>query len=341
MSTTDIIAEMYSRPSLASSTASRIETGAKHMQQCRISFSHLLNFLNGDDDQMLRRKELYCVHKDEVIIGVGDALLKNSPSFSRSAYPLIISTMAKQDNSYVYACYNFYYTYALNEYIGGMVIEAIDTHLSDEEVYQNGLIPRNTDEIDKLQHTRKAFVDMRAVGISTTQGFAHHNSGDTMSTVMIMGLHTTMNGAYPMETGDIVMWYWDFEVPLFDTKTGQRVHKKNYLLLDNDLIIDKKQFHVMKQRANIVQQFTNMFVDTLTEPFDPTPVANGTLPQAEKRRKFHDRQQVMGEKGIARIKPYVFNEHGTHPDCRRVFAVAMSSARPFEMVDIRISRQSL
>lgn len=329
-----VISEMYSRPSLASSTASRIETGAKHMQQCRISFAHMLNFLDGDSEQMCKHKELYCMHKDEIAVGVGNSLLKNSPSFNRSVYPFVVSTMgAVNPLALLYKTYNFYNTYALNEELGEICVDAIEEFI--ENTTDHGHSKEDADRV------RKCFVDMRSVGVTTTQGYAHHNSGDTMSTVMIMGLHTTMNGAYPIETGDDVMWYWDFETEALDERTGQRnLPGDNYRADGTKLFYNGKEYDTVTQRNEIKNELV-LAMHGVSGEYNPKAPDRGALPEAGKRRKFHDRQQVMGRKPIARIKPFVFDKNGSHPDCRRVFAVALSSARPYEMVDIRISRQSL
>ena len=336
-----IISEMYSRPSLASSTASRIETGAKHMQQCRISLSHMLNFLDGNDEEMCKHKELYCLHKDELAVGVGESLLKNSPTFSRSVYPLVVSTMGTLNPvALLYKAYNFYNTFALNEHIGEICAGVIDEYLAD---HSKG---HTKDDADRV---RRCFVDMRSVGVTTTMGYAHHNSGDTMSTVMIMGLHTTMNGAYPVETGDEIMWYWDFENDVLDARTGQRIVPNDYCL-DGNMVSYKGRRYNTHHEGNLakIKEFLTDELDGTSGDYKPTGRLDGgfkpdkeALPHADKRRRFHDRQQVMGKKPIARVKPFVFDRNGSHPDCRRVFAVALSSARPYEMVDIKISRQSL
>ena len=46
-------------------------------------------------------------------------------------------------------------------------------------------------------------------------------------------------------------------------------------------------------------------------------------------------------KHVARIKPYVRDGQPRLYDWVRVFAVAITSAKPNEMVDIKISRQSM
>ena len=50
--------------------------------------------------------------------------------------------------------------------------------------------------------------DYFPVGFANTLGFAHPNTGDTMTSVMIGGLRTVMNGDFEIFPGDIVQFYW-------------------------------------------------------------------------------------------------------------------------------------
>ena len=50
--------------------------------------------------------------------------------------------------------------------------------------------------------------DHFAVGYANTVGFAHANTGDTMTSVMIGGLRTVMNGDFEIFPGDLVQFYW-------------------------------------------------------------------------------------------------------------------------------------
>jgi hypothetical protein len=50
--------------------------------------------------------------------------------------------------------------------------------------------------------------DYFAVGFANTLGFAHANTGDTMTSVMIGGLRTVMNGDFEIFPGDLVQFYW-------------------------------------------------------------------------------------------------------------------------------------
>ena len=50
--------------------------------------------------------------------------------------------------------------------------------------------------------------DYFTVGYANTLGYAHPNSGDTMTSVMIGGLRTVMNGDFEIFAGDLVQFYW-------------------------------------------------------------------------------------------------------------------------------------
>jgi hypothetical protein len=50
--------------------------------------------------------------------------------------------------------------------------------------------------------------DYFPVGFANTIGYAHPNTGDTMTSVMIGGLRTVMNGDFEIFPGDIVQFYW-------------------------------------------------------------------------------------------------------------------------------------
>lgn len=62
-------------------------------------------------------------------------------------------------------------------------------------------------------------IDFYVVGISLGTAWAHPSTGDTVASVMIGGLRTVQNGAFPVHTNDLLCIYFDderdfFEVPL-------------------------------------------------------------------------------------------------------------------------------
>lgn len=50
--------------------------------------------------------------------------------------------------------------------------------------------------------------DYFATGYANTVGYAHPNTGDTMTSVMIGGLRTVLNGDFEIFAGDLVQFYW-------------------------------------------------------------------------------------------------------------------------------------
>lgn len=50
--------------------------------------------------------------------------------------------------------------------------------------------------------------DYFTTGFANTVGWAHANSGDTMTSVMIGGLRTVQNGDFEVFAGDVLQFYW-------------------------------------------------------------------------------------------------------------------------------------
>lgn len=73
-------------------------------------------------------------------------------------------------------------------------------------------------------------IDFYVVGISLGLAYAHPSSGDTVASVMIGGLRTVQNGAFPVHTNDLLCVYFDDERDFFE-HDGAR--KNRHLLLDD------------------------------------------------------------------------------------------------------------
>lgn len=72
-----------------------------------------------------------------------------------------------------------------------------------------------------LRHTsNKTQVDnlleFYVVGVSLGTAWAHPSSGDTVASVMIGGLRTVQNGAFPIHTNDLICIYFDDERDFFE-----------------------------------------------------------------------------------------------------------------------------
>ena len=133
-----------------------------------------------------------------------------------------------------------------------------------------------------------------------------------------------MNGDFEVFAGDRIQWYWTFERKCF-RHDGSR-----------------KSIVAGAPGAQVVQ-------DEGDPEHDYTGVADPPRPD-EPRRIHNDYQYGVTNGGapadkarhVARIKPYIPDDAQPRLyDYLRVFAIAISSARPNEAVDIKICRQSM
>ena len=82
-----------STPSLASATSTSVDSACKHIQQCRVSYDHMLDFV-GNAHELERNKMQYCVHKDEMAVGVSRPWEKETVrQLPISAYPRVVSNL--------------------------------------------------------------------------------------------------------------------------------------------------------------------------------------------------------------------------------------------------------
>jgi hypothetical protein len=141
---------------------------------------------------------------------------------------------------------------------------------------------------------------------------------------MIGGMRTIMNGAFEIDTGDMIQWYWSAETNCFDTNGRRhdpldtiRSQDVNAFLAGHgrDLSRDSLKRKAVQERGNGV--FSGSMPDGNVTYNGKTEVA---FPKSIRPRK--DGVIVIGDK-------------------MRVFARAMSGGRPFEMVDVLIMRQSM
>ncbi len=59
-------------------------------------------------------------------------------------------------------------------------------------------------------------LEFYVVGVSLGTAWAHPSTGDTVASVMIGGLRTVQNGAFPIHTNDLICIYFDDERDLFE-----------------------------------------------------------------------------------------------------------------------------
>ena len=69
------------QPSLAQATNTRLDSACKHIQQCRVSTDDMTRFVIEDNEELQRNKYRYCIHKDELVVGVGRPWCVSLPPF--------------------------------------------------------------------------------------------------------------------------------------------------------------------------------------------------------------------------------------------------------------------
>lgn len=318
-------------PSLASATSTRVDSACKHIQQCRVSYDHMLDFVE-NAHELEKNKMQYCVHKDEMAVGVARPWKKErARHLPISAYPRIISNLGdittQPKHELPLKMIKYLYHFATSIQKRKLIIDQMNSdRVNTVTVHPNVRTPyfRAQDgTIEDLSKHLKKMYDFYPVGVANTLGYAHPNSGDTMSSVMIGGLRTIMNGDFEVYAGDMIQWYWTFERDCF-REDGSR----KSIADENGVVYDGGN------PENDVGP-------------DPAP---GAQPY-DARRLYNDLQYgaVNNSKSpadkckhVARIKPYIRDDAQPRLyDWCRVFAVAISSAKRDEMVDIKIGRQSM
>lgn len=329
------MSELGNMPSLAQATSTSLDSACKHIQQCRVSQDHMIRFLrNADPDELIRNKYRYCVHKDELVLGVGKSWAENGSDkkFQNNAYPRVVSNLgeladgsgAEDSNEVKLIKVMYHNATSISERDNILrMLQVANAGEFENNPHGPNYLGNATPETGKLPiyGSVKNIHDFITVGYANTLGWAHANSGDTMTSVMIGGLRTVMNGDFEIFTGDLIQWYWPFERECF-IKNGKR-----------------------KPRDMITVRGTPM-PNLQQDPANISTDANWRLDmESTKRQKFFD-QQYGDRKGrqklVPLIKPYKRDDEEPRIyDWYRVFAVALCSARPRERVDIRIARQAL
>ena len=288
-------------------TNTQIETGSRHMQQCRTNFD-VLSSLAGGEDELMNNDDQWCMGKDELAVTCNKVISANAPTTANKyAYPSVITCLGPTE-IYEKTMLASYY-HLMGQKTGAEI------SLEVKEIIQNNGKSDENDLSDKAQQYR----EFQPVGYSVGKACAHGYKGDTIASVQIGGLRTVMNGGFAVQTGDLIQMYIpDVEFPLFAENGGRKV------------------FETVGEIMNAIS----------------TPKANNQSVQERQRQNFYSRGQGMGKNASERIKTGMFSikpyMESLNEDCLqyygdkiRVFARAVSSARPYEPVDIMIARQAM
>jgi hypothetical protein len=372
-------------PSLASITGTHLDSACKHIQQCKVSFDHMLLFAESADE-LEKEKMRFCAHKDELIVGIGRPWKKaKTRTLPPCAYPKIVSNLgninSKEDDRYQLPkkMITFLFHTAKDVTHRNYIIENMDNVKGfghGERLFFGRDLPHNEnfffdgthsddgkDKCKDLSSFLDRMYDYYPVGICNTIAYANPRSGDTVGSVMIGGLRTVMNGHWEVHAGDLVQWYWTFEKDCFDEK-GARKRYQTYDKQDRKIITDKFGMSPYEQIPDDADDDDGMGLAGEPAASSDGRAADGrgaadrrgggqTKPPtaADKRRNFHDRQYGVKPqsvtpsekaKSVARIKTYVKDDLCPRLyDTVRIFGRAIGTARPNELLDIQICRQSM
>jgi hypothetical protein len=144
-----------------------------------------------------------------------------------SAYPKVISNMGSladsPDSFIAIQMIRFMNHYARNIRERSRIIKFfiddkyIPPAFSEDSTLWHTTLPDNCaafkpSSADPTKMGTKPFMKMMydhfATGYANTVGYAHPNTGDTMTSVMIGGLRTVLNGDFEIFAGDLVQFYW-------------------------------------------------------------------------------------------------------------------------------------
>jgi hypothetical protein len=326
---------------VAATSNTRIESGAKHVLPCKVSSSFYMDHINNNGrgsplDIMMKYKDNYAVHKDDLVIGITKSRdFPDLRQYTTPGYASCISTLGDMTATQLQATVRW-----LGVHRFATAISALYSKNSPQwEKFKEDNPAHNMDPKD----TMPAWYFL---GVALTTAYAHPNSGDNVCSVMVSGLRTIRNGPFEINTNDTLQWIWDTEKDIFDANGSFLPH----------------------EFENIVEpekSFENPLTKKTPDSTDRTSHFNAN--ESKNKRRFAEMQSGrypmhIGKKNIAVLKPYMpsfrsqeadqIKEAGGNNelvmitamdwfDYNRIIGRAMSNAKPYEMVDILISSQSL
>lgn len=307
--------------SLAQMTGSLIDSGCKHIIPVRVSFNFFTRMCKVKQDDMLRNKMKYSMHKGDLVLCVNKNMFKDGDGIyeegaKMQAYPAVTTTMTYDGHDFdpvLFGLIGNVYAQTASEIFQG----------DPEPEFLKDLDENNEDYIQQVEQAKKwvrSMPDFRFMGFSLGLAYAHPTSGDNVASSLIGGLLTVRNGPFRMCTGDRVQWIFFFETAMFDDM-GHR----------NSAVepTESKRRMVGREGARL----TNVLKQNGVFDFDQfkTSMQEASGPAS-----------TTGKIPLAVIKPYFegMTPDDTYPrDRMRIIGKAISNAREWENVDIMICTQ--
>jgi hypothetical protein len=317
--------------SLASSVGTRVESASRHMLQCRVHKDRFLSW-NLDNEKLRKNKHVYSMTKDELVVDSASSMFPAGDHICKQPhpYPRVVTTWSGIDPK-IMSAYCVLMAQDMPDYFE--MLDHLTRHAGDAIVPDDlqamllRMKPSENDQkwgdtiriedvsdavlhsLDVSRHKFHTLPDFRVMGYSVGTAYAHEYNGDTIASVMIGGLVTVQNGAYAMHTGDPVCWYVQYAEEVCFDEYGKRFSapKSTIRLLDS--------------------------------------IVNGVKHIRPKGKQGHSmRNSGFGDASLKDNvflpKPF-FYINASFGDTRRVFGKCLSSAAPYEKVDIMIASQSI
>eukprot|EP00961_Rhodomonas_salina_P245021 3311092-Rhodomonas_salina.1 len=161
----------------------------------------------------------YCAHKNDLLLCVNRPLFKKSSGFlaKNAAYPYVLSTLGGV-SEYVKHAIAAYYSLDDPHVTDEQTMNIMKNYSYDTEAKER--LPAEQEYLAALK-TIERLPFFTFMGYSLGLAYAHPSSGDNVVSAMVGGMISVQNGHFQVHTGDIIMWYFDFERPYFTDDGGR------------------------------------------------------------------------------------------------------------------------
>lgn len=190
---------------------------------CKVDTNLMLSLVSKTTPAHLRRRELhaqknkYCVFKNDLVMNTNIPLFpEHNPNsmMHTNAYPAVVSTLADIDDSAKMA---LCLLYGIPK---GKQFEAILDDINKE--------PQKLPEKQKkMFESAKVLPYFTAQGYALGTAWASDQTGDTVSSILVGGMQTVMNGAFACRAGEVLQWYFEFEENHFYPNTVSITDKES------------------------------------------------------------------------------------------------------------------
>ena len=183
---------------------------------CKVDTNLMLSLVSKTVPAHLRRRELhaqkhkYCVFKNDLVMNTNIAMfpeLNPNQMMHTNAYPAVVSTLADIDDAAKMALCRLY-----GHLTGTHFENDVDNFIKENK-------PKMDEKTKELLQSIKVLPYFTAQGYALGTAWASDQTGDTVSSVLVGGMQTVMNGAFACRAGEVLQWYFEFEENQFYPNT--------------------------------------------------------------------------------------------------------------------------